>query len=125
MAQGQRDEEISHYQEAIRLKPDYAEPHNNLGGALAEKGQLDEARSEFQEALRLNPDYVLAHNNLGLALAGQARYAEAAAAFREVLRLKPDDPDAQRQKLERALAAQQQLDTGLRALPAGVADQPR
>ena len=41
------DEAIRQYQEAIRLKPDYAEAHNNLGNALAEKGQMDEAIRQY------------------------------------------------------------------------------
>ncbi len=46
---GQIDEAISQFQEAIRLKPDYAEAHYNLGVALARKGQTDEAIRQYQE----------------------------------------------------------------------------
>ena len=35
------DEAIGQFQEAIRLKPDYADAHNNLGNALSRKGQMD------------------------------------------------------------------------------------
>ena len=42
--------------EAIRLKPDYAEAHNNLGIALTDQGKLDEAVAEYREAIRLKPD---------------------------------------------------------------------
>jgi Flp pilus assembly protein TadD len=62
------DEAIPQFQEAIRLKPDYAEAYNNLGTALAAKGRLEEAIGRFQEAVRLKPDYAEARNNLGLAL---------------------------------------------------------
>jgi len=65
---GQIDEAISQFQEAIRLKPDDAEAHNNLGTALGMKGQTDEAISQFQEALRLKPDYAEARSNLAYAL---------------------------------------------------------
>jgi len=44
---GQIDEAISHYREAIRLKPDYAGFRYNLGVALNKKGQTDEAISQF------------------------------------------------------------------------------
>ena len=40
---GQLDEAIAAYRQAIRLKPDYAEAHSNLGNALKDMGQLDEA----------------------------------------------------------------------------------
>ena len=40
---GQIDEAIRQFQEALRLKPDYADAHNNLGIALGQKGQTDEA----------------------------------------------------------------------------------
>ncbi len=62
---------IAEYKEAIRLKPDDALAHNNLGIALAQQGQYAAAIAEFKEAIRLKPDDALAHNNLGLALAQQ------------------------------------------------------
>jgi tetratricopeptide (TPR) repeat protein len=73
---------IAEYRAAIRLKPDYAEAHNNLGNALAGKGQLDEAIAEFREALRLKPDYPEAHCNLGHALRQQGRFEEALACLK-------------------------------------------
>ena len=44
------------YREAIRLKPDYAEAHNNLGIALMAQGKHDEAIVAYREAIRLKPD---------------------------------------------------------------------
>ena len=57
---------MAHYQEAVRLKPGYAEAHYNLGLALRTKGQLVEALAQYQEALRLKPDYVKAHSDRAL-----------------------------------------------------------
>ena len=50
---------------SLRLKPDYADAHYNLGLALGKKGQIDEAIRQFQEAIRLRPGLRRAHYNLG------------------------------------------------------------
>jgi len=42
--------------EAIRLKPDMAEAHDNLGYALEEKGDSQAALAEYRRALDLKPD---------------------------------------------------------------------
>ena len=69
---------IASYREAIRLKPDYAEAHNNLGTALRDKGQLDDAIASHSQAIRLKPDYAEAYGDLGTALArSEDRFDEA------------------------------------------------
>ena len=80
---------MTQYQEAIRLKPDYAEAHLNLGNALQRQGQLAEAVGQYQEAIRFKPDYAEAHNNLGAAFLDQGRLAEAVTQYQEAIRLKP------------------------------------
>ena len=42
-AEGQLDEAIAAYRQAIAFNPNYAEARGNLGIALKDKGQLDEA----------------------------------------------------------------------------------
>ena len=49
----------------MRIKPDYAPAHFNLGNALGKEGDLDGATKEFREALRINPKDAEAHNSLG------------------------------------------------------------
>ncbi|MCP4693173.1 MAG: tetratricopeptide repeat protein, partial [Desulfobacterales bacterium] len=44
--------------------PNYAEAHNNMGGALASRGKLEEAIHHFSEALRIKPDFTDARRNL-------------------------------------------------------------
>jgi tetratricopeptide (TPR) repeat protein len=65
---GQVADAIIQFQEAIRLKPRYADAHDNLGIVLIMKGQIDDAISQFQEAIRLNPDNAKARDNLARAL---------------------------------------------------------
>jgi|CZKI01.1.fsa_nt_gi tetratricopeptide (TPR) repeat protein len=93
---GRLAEAIAHYEEAVRLKPDFAEAHNNLGRALeATPGRLNDAIGHYEEALRLAPDSAEAHNNLGGALeALPGRLDEAIAQYGEALRLKPDFAEA-------------------------------
>jgi Flp pilus assembly protein TadD len=54
----------------LRIAPDSAEAHNNLGIALVNTpGRGSEAIPHFQAALRLQPGYPDARYNLGMALA--------------------------------------------------------
>jgi tetratricopeptide (TPR) repeat protein len=76
--------------EAIRLKPDFAQAHTNLGAVLREAGDLPGAVAAHREAIRLKPGYSKAHSNLGAALYESGDPAGGVAAFREAIRLKPD-----------------------------------
>ena len=62
--QGQLDEAIYMFSEAIRIRPDYATAHNDLGVALARKAQFDEAIEHLTEALRISPGDLKARENL-------------------------------------------------------------
>ena len=81
------DEAVSHFREAIRLKPDLAEAHNNLCHASAQLGRVNAAVDECSEALRINPNLPTAHNDLGAALASLGRFDRARAEFEAALRL--------------------------------------
>ncbi|MFO0957311.1 MAG: tetratricopeptide repeat protein [Isosphaeraceae bacterium] len=52
----------------IRLKPDDAGAHGNLGHALRASGDLPGRGRTYREAIRLRPDDAGAHVGLGLAL---------------------------------------------------------
>src|SRR6516162_8884876 len=57
----------------VRLKPNVATLHNDLGVALAQAGELDDAIEEFKKAVSLKRDFTEAQNNLGVAYANQAK----------------------------------------------------
>ena len=87
-------EAIAQHEQALRLKPDYAEAHNNLGVALNQAGRVQEAIPHFEQALRLKTDYADAHYNLGNVLLQAGELEEAIGHYKQVLRLKPGDVDA-------------------------------
>ena len=78
----------------MRLKPDYAAAHNNLGNAWQDQGQLAEAIACYRRALQFRPEVAEAHNNLGLALKHLGETAEAIACYRRALELRPDNVTA-------------------------------
>jgi Flp pilus assembly protein TadD len=47
---------MSHFREAVRLKPESVVFHKSLGIALARQHQFEEAAKEFEAAVRLDPN---------------------------------------------------------------------
>ena len=78
-----------HFKEAIRLQPNYAEPHNNLGALHAQTGRFDKAQGHFDRAIELNPAYAQAYNNLGVSLLRQGLVRKAAAQLGQAVRIAP------------------------------------
>jgi len=84
------EREAACYREALRLRPDYPEAHNNLAVTLRVLGQLEEAEQHYRAALRLRAGYPDAHHNLAVLLMGSGRFAEAATHFEGALAARPD-----------------------------------
>lgn len=84
------DDAIASLQNAIRLKPDYAEACNNLGIILHDQKRFDEAVASFRQAVRYKPDYARAYNNLGTSLRSLGDLSGAQTQFEQAVRLNPD-----------------------------------
>jgi protein O-mannosyl-transferase len=83
-----------HYQEALRIKPGYAQVYNNLAVILMQEGKIQEAEAGFREALKYKSDLADAHNNLGAALILQKKFKEGAAHYAKALELNPGHASA-------------------------------
>jgi Tfp pilus assembly protein PilF len=91
---GETEKARTAFEDALALKPDLAEAHNDLGALLARGGDVDAAIVRFRAALAAIPEYPDALNNLGYALLLAGREQEARGLYEKALVLQPDFPEA-------------------------------
>jgi predicted O-linked N-acetylglucosamine transferase (SPINDLY family) len=111
---GDTEQGIAWIEKSLKLQPNQAAAHSNIGNALLSSGRPEQALIRFERALRLKPDYLVAVYNRANALRELKRLDAALAAYDEVLRVKSDHVQAlnnkglvliELEKLEEALAA--------------------
>jgi Flp pilus assembly protein TadD len=115
MQQGQLDEAVSQYRDALAGASGSPDLHVNLAVALAESGRGAEAETELRLALALDPGHPEAHATLGALLARSGRLEEAVAEQRAAIRAAPRMASAH-DNLGSALARLGRWDEAERAL---------
>jgi len=93
-ALGNTEAAIEHYNKAIKVKPDYADPYNNLGLTLKGLGRHEEAIQSYNKAIEIQPNYAEAHNNLGALLNSMENYEGALSSYNKAIELRPDYVEA-------------------------------
>jgi tetratricopeptide (TPR) repeat protein len=95
--QGNTQEAIAAYREAIRLGPQLRYAYYNLGNILEKQGKLEEAIVLLKEAIPIKSHNAVTRENLarlyykqGIYLNNQGKAQEAIAAHREAIRLAPN-----------------------------------
>ncbi|MBF0159661.1 MAG: tetratricopeptide repeat protein [Magnetococcales bacterium] len=94
LRQGEAQQAIDCYQQALQLDPDLFEAYHNLATVLYQQGRLQEALEHYQTILARWPDSSAAHNNLGALLQDQGDLAAAAESFQRAIDHRPDYADA-------------------------------
>ncbi len=89
---GLADEAMVHYEEAIKLVPNYADAYYNRGNILFANGRVDEAIADWEKSLQLKPNDADAHTCLGNALLRQGFPNEAIAHYEKASEFAPEDP---------------------------------
>ncbi|MGD0790562.1 MAG: tetratricopeptide repeat protein [Terriglobales bacterium] len=87
---GKREEAIAHYEEALKIAPEYYPAHNNLGTLYLGKSDFQSAEAQFRESVRLDQNEAQAYFNLGNVLMLTGRYTESEAVLEDGLRRRPD-----------------------------------
>ena len=88
--QGDYDIAIQFYENAIVLKPDYADAYINLGVAYDEQENYDKAIEAYKKVIEIDPDYALAYFNLGSVYDDQGNYTKAIQLYEKAIEIDPD-----------------------------------
>ena len=81
---------MSYYNQAIKLKPDFAEAYNNKGSIYKDLKRYDEALFNSDQAIKLKPDFPEAYYNKGNIFKDLKIYDEALFNYEQAIKLKPD-----------------------------------
>ncbi|MGH7123289.1 MAG: tetratricopeptide repeat protein, partial [Stellaceae bacterium] len=92
--QGKFAEAVGLLAEALRVSPNSAEGHHNIGIALGSLGRREEALQHHWRALALKPNFKTAHLQAGMMLHALGRHGEAVASYRNALAIDDRDPNA-------------------------------
>jgi len=111
-ARGRFEEAVFHFQEALRIYPDFPEAYYNLANTLFALNKPDAAVTYYRKLLQFQPeetrlDFAQVYNNLGVALAVAGRPDEAIIQFHRALLINPGHREA-KNNLTRALQSKSQ-----------------
>ncbi|MEG3839478.1 tetratricopeptide repeat protein, partial [Microcoleus sp. herbarium14] len=85
---------IECYERALRIEPNYAAAHSNLGVVKQHTGRLTEAIAHYRQALEIDRNLAETASNLGSALAEAGETEEAIAEYERALSLNPNCAEA-------------------------------
>jgi Tfp pilus assembly protein PilF len=102
LERGRYAEAISHYKEALRINPDYAdrvlvnyvEANSKVAGSLMKTGRFADAALLYADILAVRPNDIGALNNKAIAMAQQGRLDEAVPLLLKSIEVKPNDMGA-------------------------------
>jgi tetratricopeptide (TPR) repeat protein len=89
-SQGDYDNAIVNFTEALDIDPDYAAAYNNRGILYANSGMYDQAIEDYNAALRIAPDLAYAYTNRGNAYDNKGMYDQAIEDYNAALRITPN-----------------------------------
>ncbi|MBN2126719.1 MAG: tetratricopeptide repeat protein, partial [Deltaproteobacteria bacterium] len=92
--EGKTREALQHYEEALRINPDYPNARYGLATVLERMGKTEEAILHYSRLVETHPHFSRPHYNLGNIYFRQGRIEEALFHYKQALRIDPRDPMA-------------------------------
>jgi tetratricopeptide (TPR) repeat protein len=87
--QGEYDDAIAEYTQALAIDPNYAAAHEGRGNVYFQQGYYDLAIAEYDAIILLRPKYVEAYFRRAVAYYNKGDYERAIAGYNDVIRLNP------------------------------------
>jgi tetratricopeptide (TPR) repeat protein len=87
--QGNLDQAISDYTNAIRVYSKHAKAYYNRGNAYGKQGKLSQAIADYSKAIEINPKYYEAYYNLGNTYEKQGKLSQAIASYSKAIETNP------------------------------------
>ncbi|MDB2443604.1 tetratricopeptide repeat protein [Gammaproteobacteria bacterium] len=109
---GNLKDAVKSYKSCIKINPNFADGHYNLGIVLEGMGEDDAAIKSYSRAIRVNPRYAAALNRKGNALKNKNKLDEAVDCYDRAIEIQSDYSDAYNNKAN-ALKAQGLTDSAL------------
>jgi predicted O-linked N-acetylglucosamine transferase (SPINDLY family) len=81
---------LASYDQAIAIKPDYAEVYSNRGAVLFDLNRVDASLASYDQAIAIKPAYAEAYFNRASVLRAIRQFEAAAADFKAAAALDPD-----------------------------------
>ena len=94
MRHGSVEEAVRRYRAVLKLAPQDADVHYNLGVALARAGRHEEALASLRHSLAIRPGAADAHINIGDSLQALGRHEDAIGSYAKALVLQPGIAEA-------------------------------
>jgi tetratricopeptide (TPR) repeat protein len=91
---GDYDQAITDFNQAIKLRPDFAAAYSGRGVSYSYKGDYDQAITDFNQAIKLRPDFAAAYNNRGNVYRDKGDYEQAITDFNQAIKLRSDFAEA-------------------------------
>lgn len=92
--QGDAENAMFYYKEALQRNPSYAVSHYNLGVVYHGQKELDAAAKEYETAIGIDNNYADAYNNLAAVYYAKGQLEQAIEGYKRVLNISPACPDA-------------------------------
>ena len=120
---GYLDTAIESYNQAISIKPDFAEAFYNMGLVLTNQNKLNKAINAYKKVISISPNYPDTYNNMGVALTKLSKFDEAIEAFKKAIALNADYVEAYN-NMANTLKSQKKLEEALNAYSTAISLRP-